>query len=148
MRQTRVALAAASEVVEGFEDGVWWVGLAPLSDPDLVPQAVASVLDVREAPGRSLTEVLAEHLKPKKTLLVLDNCEHLIDACAILIDTLLRACPALKVLATSREALGVAGERAWLVPSLSLTDPERLPPVEELRGCEVVRLFVDRARRR
>jgi len=141
-------LAAASEVVEGFEDGVWWVGLAPLSDPDLVPQAVASVLDVREAPGRSLTEVLAEHLKPKKTLLVLDNCEHLIDACAILIDTLLRACPALKVLATSREALGVAGERAWLVPSLSLTDPERLPPVEELRGCEVVRLFVDRVRRR
>ena len=148
MRQTRVALAAASEVVEGFEDGVWWVGLAPLSDPDLVPQAVASVLDVREAPGRSLTEVLAEHLKPKKTLLVLDNCEHLIDACAILIDTLLRACPAFKVLATSREALGVAGERAWLVPSLSLTDPERLPPVEELRGCEAVRLFVDRARRR
>jgi predicted ATPase/DNA-binding CsgD family transcriptional regulator len=145
--KTRLALAVAFEVVEHFDEGgVWWVGLASLSDPDLVPQAVAAALGVREAPGRSLTEMLAEHLRPRKnTLLVLDNCEHLIDACATLADTLLRVCPNLQILATSREALGVAGERAWLVPSLSLPDPERLPPLEELGHYEAVRLFLERA---
>jgi predicted ATPase len=124
-------LVVASEVAENFKDGVWWVALASLSDPTLVPQAVASALGVREAAGRSLTEVLSEHLKIKDLLLVLDNCEHLIDACAMLADTLLRACVDLKVLTTSREALGVAGETSWLVPSLS--------------RYEAVRLFVERA---
>jgi predicted ATPase/DNA-binding NarL/FixJ family response regulator len=146
--KTRLALAVAFEVVERFEEGgVWWVELASLSDSDLVVQAVASTLRVREAPGRSLTEMLVEHLnRPRNnTLLVLDNCEHLIDACAALADTLLHACPNLKVLATSREALGVAGERSWLVPSLSLPDPDRLPPLEELGRYEAVRLFLERA---
>jgi predicted ATPase/DNA-binding CsgD family transcriptional regulator len=146
--KTRLALAVAFEVVERFEGGgVWWAGLASLSDPDLVVQAIASTLRVREAPGRSLTEMLVEHLnKPSKnTLLVLDNCEHLIDACAALTDALLHACPNLKVLATSREALGVGGERSWLVPSLSLPDPDRLPPLEELGRYEAVRLFLERA---
>jgi predicted ATPase/DNA-binding CsgD family transcriptional regulator len=146
--KTRLALTVAFEVVQNFEDGgVWWVELASLSDAHLVAQEVVSTLGVPESPGRSLTEMLVEHLKPKKkrTLLVLDNCEHLIDACAALVDTLLRACPDLTVLATSREALGVAGERVWLVPSLSLPDLERLPPIEELRRYEAVRLFVERA---
>jgi len=109
--KTRLALAVASEVVGGFEDGVWWVDLAPLSDPELVPQAVGSALGVRETPGRTPTEALGEHPDPNRTLVVLDNCEHLIDACAALADTLLRACLHLKILATSREALGIAGER-------------------------------------
>ncbi len=126
--KTRLALAVAHEVVEGFEEGAWWVALAPLSDPDLVPQAVASTIGVRETPGRTLGEALVEDLKTKELLLILDNCEHLIDACAVLADTLLHACPNLKIFATSREALGVAGERAWAVPSLALPDPERLPP--------------------
>jgi len=146
--KTRLVSAVAFEVVEHFEEGgVWWVGLAPLSDSELVVQAIASTLGVREAPGRSLTEMLVGHLnRPRKnTLLVLDNCEHLIDACAALADTLLHACPNLKVLATSREALGVAGERSLVVPSLSLPDPERLPPLEELRRYEAVRLFLERA---
>jgi non-specific serine/threonine protein kinase len=146
--KTRLALAVAFEVVENFEEGgVWWAGLAPLSDPELVVQAIASTLGVREAPGRSLTEMLVEHLnRPRKnTLLVLDNCEHLIDACAALADTLLHACPNLQILATSREALGVAGERSLVVPSLSLPDPERLPPLEELGRYEAVRLFLERA---
>ncbi len=143
--KTRLATAVAFEVVEGFEDGVWWVGLASLSDPTLVPQALASALEVREASGRPLTETLVEHLKPKRTLLVLDNCEHLIDACAALVDTLLRSCPGLKILATSREALGVAGERVWVVPPLASPDPLHLPPVEELARYEAVRLFVERA---
>jgi non-specific serine/threonine protein kinase len=144
--KTRLALEAAREASGGFEDGAWWVGLAPLSEPDLVPRAVASALGVREVPGRSLEEVLVEHLKARSTLLVLDNCEHLIGACAALADALLPSCPSLRILATSREALGIAGERAWLVPSLTLPDdPQRLPPVEELSRYEAVRLFVERA---
>ena len=148
--KTRLALAVAVEVVENFEEGgVWWVELANLSDPNLVAPAVAAALGVREASGRSLTEMLVEHLnkKPnkKKTLLVLDNCEHLIDACATLSDTLLRACPTLQILATSREALRVAGERAWLVPSLSLPDTDLPLPLQELRRYEAVDLFVERA---
>src|SRR3712207_4003409 len=111
--KTRLALAAASEVVEGFEDGVWMVELASLADPSLVPQAVASSLDVREQPGRSLIETLSDYLGSKKVLLVLDNCEHLIEACAELAEALLRSCPELRVLATSREALGITGEVAW-----------------------------------
>jgi predicted ATPase/DNA-binding CsgD family transcriptional regulator len=143
--KTRLALVA-SELAEDFEDGAWWVALASLSDPTLVPQAVASSLGVREVPGRSLTEVLKERLKSEHLLLVLDNCEHLIDACAELVDSLLRACPSLRILATSREALGIAGETSWLVPSLSLPDPGDPPSIEQSARYEAIRLFVERAR--
>jgi predicted ATPase/DNA-binding CsgD family transcriptional regulator len=142
--KTRLALAVASELVEGFEDGVWLVELASLADPSLVPQAVASTLGVREQPGRSLSETLSEYLLSKKVLLVLDNCEHLIEACAELAEALLRSCPELRVLATSREALGITGEVAWLVPSLSLPDLRRLPDIESLPRYESARLFVER----
>jgi len=144
--KTRLALAVASDLVEGFEDGARWVGLASLSDPTLVPQAVASTLGVREAPGRPLSEVLQEHLETEDLLLILDNCEHLIDACAALADTLLRTCPNLKILATSREALGIAGETSWLVPPLSLPGFRDPPPVKQLVRYEAIRLFVERAR--
>ena len=144
--KTRLALAVAQDLVEEFEDGVWWVELASLSDPKLVPGAIASALGVREAPDRPLTEVLYEHLKPRKTLLVLDNCEHLVEGCATLADTLLRACPDLVILATSREPLRIAGESSWPVPSLSLPDPQYLPPAGELVRYEAVRLFVERAK--
>ena len=143
--KTRLALAAASELVEGFEDGVWLVELAPLADPSLVPQAVASVLGVRERPGRSPTETLSNYLGSRKVLLVLDNCEHLVEACAELAEALLRSCPELRVLATSREALGITGEVAWPVPSLSLPDLRRLPDIESLPRYEAARLFVERA---
>ena len=135
--KTRLALAVASELVEGFEDGVWMVDLAPLADPSLVAQAVASTLGVREQPGRSLTETLSDYLASKKVLLVLDNCEHLIEACAELAEALLRSCPELRVLATSREALGITGEVAWPVPSLSLPDLRRLPDIESLPHVRV-----------
>jgi predicted ATPase/DNA-binding SARP family transcriptional activator len=144
--KTRLALAVAQDLVEGFEDGVWWVGLASLSDPNLVPETLASALGVREVPDRSLTDALVEHLKPRKALLILDNCEHLVEGCAVLADTLLRACPELEILATSREPLRIAGEATWMVPSLSLPDPLRLPPTEELARYEAVRLFVERAK--
>src|SRR3712207_3060598 len=111
--KTRLALAAASELMNGFEGGAWLVDLAPLADPSHVPQAMASTLGVREQPGRSLIETLSNYLGSKKVLLVLDNCEHLIEACAELAAALLRSCPRLRILATSREALGITGEVAW-----------------------------------
>jgi predicted ATPase len=104
-------LAAAGELAEGFEDGVWLVEVAPLADPSLVPQAVASTVGAREQPGRSLTETLSDHLPARKLLLVLDNCEYLIEACVTLVEVLLCSCPKLRVLATSREALEIVGER-------------------------------------
>jgi predicted ATPase/DNA-binding CsgD family transcriptional regulator len=143
--KTRLALAAAEELAEGFEDGVWLVELAPLADPSLVPQALASALGVRQRPGRPLSGTLSEHLGPKRTLVVMDNCEHLIGACADLADALMRSCPGLRILATSREALGIVGEVAWPVPSLSLPDLRRLPEVASLPRYESARLFIERA---
>jgi predicted ATPase/DNA-binding CsgD family transcriptional regulator len=142
--KTRLALAAADELVETFEDGAWLVDLAPLADPSLLPQAVASTMGVREQPGRSLTETLSNYLASKKVLLVLDNCEHLVEACAELAESLLRSCSELRVLATSREALGVAGEVARPVPSLSLPDLRRMPNIESLPRYESARLFIER----
>lgn len=114
--KTRLALEVSRDLVGAYPDGAWLVELAPLSDPALAPQAVTSSLDVREQPGRPLTQTLSDHLASRQTLLVLDNCEHLVDAVARLTDALLSACPKLKVLATSREPLGVPGEALWPVP--------------------------------
>jgi predicted ATPase/class 3 adenylate cyclase len=158
--KTRLALQAAAQALDSFVDGVWLIELAPLSDPALVPQAVAAVLGVREDPGRALLATLSDALRPKRLLLVLDNCEHLIEACAGLADALLRACPRLQLLATSREALGIAGETPYQVPSLALppvpdgAGPARgraasggdaEPPVEALTQYEAVKLFIERA---
>jgi predicted ATPase/DNA-binding NarL/FixJ family response regulator len=144
--KTHLALAVAFEVVEGFADGAWWVSLAPLLEPTLVPQAVARALGVSEQPGVPLADTLADSLRSRKLLLILDNCEHLIGACAGLADSLLRSCPGLKILATSREALGVAGEVSWPVPPLSLPESDSPPTAEELGRYEAVGLFVERAR--
>src|SRR5918997_3430198 len=143
--KTRLALKVAGDLAERFEDGVWLVELASLSDPALVPQTVAFAFGIREQPGRLLTDTLSEYLELKKMLLVLDNCEHLVEACAQLAEALLRSCPNLRILATSREALGITGETGWLVPSLSLPDPRYLPPVEELPRYEAAHLFIERA---
>jgi predicted ATPase/DNA-binding SARP family transcriptional activator len=143
--KTRLALAVAADVLHAYPDGVWLVELAALADPTLVPQAVAATLGLREAPGQPLTETLAAALKPKQLLLVLDNCEHLVIACARLAETLLRACPQLRILATSREALHIPGEVTWLVPSLSLPKQRHLPSLAELLHYEAIRLFVERA---
>jgi predicted ATPase len=144
--KTRLALAVASHLGGRFEDGVWWVELAPTADPDLVPQTVARILNVPETPERSLTDAIAEDLRDLEILIVLDNCEHLVEACADLADTLLGACPDLKLLATSREPLRVPGETNFMVPSLSVPDPGRPLSAEELADYEAVRLFVERAR--
>jgi predicted ATPase/class 3 adenylate cyclase len=143
--KTRLALQVAAEALEEFPDGVWLVELAALSDPSLVPNAVASALGVPEQPSRVLTETLADFLRGKSVLVILDNCEHLVAACAYLTTALLRTCPNLRILATSREALGVTGETTWRVPSLSVPDPQRLPSLERFIQYEAVRLFIDRA---
>ena len=142
--KTRLALAAAGALVEVMDDGVWMVEFAPLSDTSLVAQAVASVLRVREQPGRPLLEVLSDHLVGKRLLLVFDNCEHMIDACAELAATLLSACPELRMLCTSREALGISGEIVWSVPLLTVPEPGQTVGLAELSGYEAVRLLVDR----
>jgi predicted ATPase len=111
----------------------------------LAPQTVARVLGVREQPGQPILTTLLNALKARRLLLVLDNCEHLLDACAHLTDALLRQCPGVHILTTSCEALGIAGELAWRVPSLALPDSQRLPSVDELAQCEAVRLFTERA---
>jgi predicted ATPase/DNA-binding CsgD family transcriptional regulator len=142
--KTRLALRVAAGLEERLGDGAWWASLSSLSDPDLVPNAVGSALGVRETPDRTPIEALAAFLEAKGPLIVLDNCEHLIWACAALVDVLLRSCPGLKVLATSREPLGVAGEVSWPVPPLSLPDQQQ--NAGDLLRFGAVRLFVERAR--
>jgi len=143
--KTRLALEAARDLAGLYPNGAWLAELAPLSDPALVTQAVARALGVREQPNQPLTDTLVNALRKQKALLVLDNCEHLIDAAARLAETLLNSCPRLRLLATSREALGVAGEVVWQVPPLSLPEARRALTPEDLSGFESARLFVERA---
>jgi non-specific serine/threonine protein kinase len=143
--KTRLALQVASGLLTTQADGVWLVELDSLTEAVLVPQAVAAVLGVVEEPGQPLVATLTAFLQPRQLLLVLDNCEHLVLACAQLATALLRACPQLHILATSREVLGISGERAWRVPSLSLPSAEQFPTVEQVAAAEAVRLFVERA---
>ena len=143
--KTRLALAAVGRASGLFGDDVGWVWLGPVSEEDLAYEAVASAVGVQEAPGLTPVEAVVEHLGDRPFLLVLDNCEHLVEACADLADVLLRTCPGLKILATSRELLNVAGETAWRVPSLSLPDPRDAHEPGALSRYEAVNLFVERA---
>ncbi len=143
--KTRLALQVAAAVAEAYPGGVWLAEFAPIADPSLVPKTVASALNVPEQPGRDMAETLVDALRQKALLLVLDNCEHLLAACGDLVAVLLRACPGVRILATSRESLGVPGERVWRIPSLSLPEVRSALPSEDLVLYEAVRLFVDRA---
>lgn len=146
--KTRLALQVAADLLEDYPDGVWFVDLSVLADSALVPSTVAVTLGIHEEPGRPALATLAEVLKPRTLLLILDNCEHLVGACAQLAETLLRTCPNLRILATSREALGIAGEVAWRVPSLSLPQPHELTQTDSLARItqyEAIRLFIERA---
>jgi predicted ATPase/class 3 adenylate cyclase/DNA-binding CsgD family transcriptional regulator len=131
--KTRLAIQVAANSAGGFRGGAWYVDLAPITDPDLVPVAVIRALGLPDQPGRSTMDALLRFIGDRQMLLVLDNCEHLLDASASLVVALLGGCPAVTFVATSREAIGVAGEVSWRVPSLSLAD-------------EAIELFTDRAR--
>jgi predicted ATPase/class 3 adenylate cyclase len=143
--KTRLALQVAADLLSSFPDGVWFVELAPLTNPGLIPQTIHTTLGLFEQQGKSFLQMLLDFLREKTVLLLIDNCEHLIEACAQLTDTLLRHSTALKILATSREALGVKGELAWRVPSLSLPDPKKMTEFDGLTQYEAIRLFIDRA---
>lgn len=143
--KTRLALQVAAALLPRFKDGAWVVDLAPLSDSNLITQTVATVLGVREGSTRSLRDSVLQHLRHRHILLLLDNCEHLIDACAKLAEGLLREASHLRVLATSREGLGIAGETVWRVPSLSLPDSSRSLSPQALIEFEGTRLFIERA---
>jgi len=143
--KTRLAVRLAHGLVSEFPDGVWLVDLASLSAPELVAQTIATVLGIREGPQRSARDALLGNLRHRELLLVLDNCEHLIASCAELVETLLRGAPKLRIVATSREALGVSGETVHRVRSLSL--PEVLPSLSAaaLADFEATQLFLERA---
>jgi predicted ATPase len=142
--KTRLSLRVAADLLDQFPHGVWLIELAPLTDPDLIPQTILSAMGINEQSGKPL-EVLREYLREKRSLIVLDNCEHLLEASATVANTLLRAAPGLKVLASSREALGIPGEVAYPVPSLSIPDLAHLPVGEQFSQYEAVKLFIDRA---
>ena len=145
--KTRLGLQVAAGLLQDFPDGVWLVELAGLPDPALLPQAIASALGLRDPPDRPLLESLQAHLELRRLLLVLDNCEHLLEACTLIVTALLAACPLLQIMATSREPLHIAGEVTWTVSPLSLPDPDHLPPLKSLANYEAIQLFVDRAKR-
>ena len=132
--KTRLAVQVAAELGDEFDDGVWYVDLAPITDLDLVPAATARALGLPDQPGLSTMDALTRLVSQRHLVVVLDNCEHLLDACAALVADLLGACPRLSLLTTSREPIAVAGEVTFLVPSLSLAD-------------EAIELFTDRARK-
>lgn len=141
--KTRLSIKVGEQLLENYQDGVWLVELAPILDPLLVPRTTAIAIGLRDEPKQSVVDMLSDYLREKQVLLILDNCEHLLDSCAQLADTLLKRCPALEVLATSREVFGMLGEAVYHVPSLELPDIEQL--LEKFRDYESVRLFEERA---
>jgi predicted ATPase/DNA-binding SARP family transcriptional activator len=144
--KTRLALEVARSLLPAFSGGVWLTELAAVGEAAGVPRAAGDVLGVREAPGVGLVDAIAERLGTSETLLVIDNCEHVVGACAELVAALLARCPSTRVLATSRQALHTQGETIVRVPSLAVPDPVVEPDIAELRTIDAVRLFLDRAR--
>ncbi len=144
--KTRLALETALRIAGSYPDGAWLAELAPTKDPGGLAQRLLSVFMEPGVSGRPPLEALTDHLRDKRVLLVLDNCEHVVDACALIAESLLGGCPTLQIIATSREALGIPGEVIWRVPSLRLPDGRQVVDLPTVSDCEAVALFVDRAR--
>jgi predicted ATPase/class 3 adenylate cyclase len=144
--KTRLALQVGAEMLDAFGDGVWFIDLAPFADANLVPNAIAAALGLQESPSRPMLETLAIYLKNKAMLLILDNCEHVLAASANAVDTILRRCAEITVLATTLEALGIAGERLYRTPALEIpADSTRALSASEAMAYPAIALFVDRA---
>jgi non-specific serine/threonine protein kinase len=143
--KSRLAVQVAADLLDEFADGVWFVELASISRPDLVPHLVAGVLGISEAADLPMIDTVLGFVQRKRLLLVLDNCEHLIDACASLAKRLLTTCPDLSILATSREPLRISGERRWRVPPLAVPAAEDVASLDALANSPSVRLFEERA---
>jgi len=142
--KTRLSIKLGSQLLPDFEDGVWLVEFAPISDPSLIMQTIANTLDIREARGTPLHVLVHDYLREKQLLLIFDNCEHLVEASAQVANELLHIAPNVKIIASSREALGINGETVYRVPSLSLPDQAEVTK-DAAMGFESVQLFVDRA---
>ena len=143
--KTRMSLQTGADVMDDYPDGVWLVELAPVADARMVAQAIASVLGVKEETGRPVLEALAAAVSDRRLLVILDNCEHLLQACAETSGALLQAGPEMRILATSREPLHVAGETTYPLPALAAPDPQQPMAAAALAGFPAIRLFVDRA---
>jgi len=143
--KTRLSIRVARDVLNQYPDGVWLIDLAPVLNPTLVPRTTAIAIGLREEPQRPVIDMLCDYLSIKKMLIILDNCEHLVDACAQMSEQILRTTVDVRILASSREALGVAGEVTYRVPSLGFPDKDHLPSLEVLNQYEAVKLFIDRA---
>ena len=143
--KTRLSLQVAVDLRDQFADGIWFVELAPLTDSSLIPQTILTAMEASEQQDKTPAQALIERVRGKKLLLILDNCEHLIEAVAKLVESLLSNAPELKVMASSREALGVKGEMAWHVPSMSVPDAKSSTSLDEFSRLESVRLFIERA---
>ncbi|HLO15943.1 MAG TPA: adenylate/guanylate cyclase domain-containing protein, partial [Anaerolineales bacterium] len=143
--KSRLSLQAAADLLHNFLNGVWLVELAPVSDASVIPATMLGVLNLPAEKYRPAINMLCDYLHNKEILLILDNCEHLVEACALLVDSLLHASPNLRIIASSREALGIAGEVCYRVPSLGLPALNHLPQLELLSQYEAVRLFIERA---
>jgi predicted ATPase/class 3 adenylate cyclase len=142
--KTRLAIEIAGELIDEFEDGIWFVDLGPLKDPEFVVPAIASAVGAMHAPGQPILDTVTEYLRGRRVLLVLDNCEHLLDVTARSVDALLRGCGLVRVVATSREGLAIPGEAVFPVPSLSLPEGD-LAMSGDLSSYESVQLFLERA---
>ncbi|MFZ1321261.1 MAG: NB-ARC domain-containing protein [Ignavibacteria bacterium] len=143
--KTRLSLQVAAELIDRFENGVWLIELAPISDPELIAQTIANSLGINEQPDQNTIDTLYNYLKDKELLLILDNCEHLVTACAEITEKLLQHCPKLKIIATSREAFRCEGEHTYNVTSLTHPDPNKEISSVELSQFEAVKLFIERA---
>ena len=144
--KTRLAIQSVAELLDEYSDGVWMVELAPITVPEHIDQAIAEIFMIKEQPGSSLLQLITHYLKNKKLLLLFDNCEHLIAACSEIVEEILKSTENITILSTSREALNVADEKAWRVPSLSLPENGKELSADELNHYEAVQLFVTRAK--
>jgi non-specific serine/threonine protein kinase len=144
--KTRLAIEVAAQLVMEFEDGIWFVNLAPIISEDRVVREIAEALTITEVSEKSLMETIIEAIKEQKLLIILDNCEHLIKTCTEIADQLIQSSSNLKILCTSRQSLGITGEQVWRIPSLSLLDPKTIIDLESVKESEAVLLFNDRAR--
>jgi len=144
--KTRLALEVASRIRNRFPDGAWTVELASVAEPDLVPHAIAAALGVQDQPGQPLMSLISKFLRSKDALIVLDNCEHLLEPAAEMSETILRNCPQIRILATSREPMNLAGEVTWRVPGMALPDLRMAKRDQRIKDSDAVALFIDRAR--